>query len=377
MERLLGHATHIMMLRRELLSMFRCLYDFVQGCYEKKTRLWPSAVKEARWASKLLLLCTVDLRRPWSTTLTASDASLSGLAVCRSESTSREVAGVGNQREPWRYKQKMQLQPRARALDETDKDPFNDITTVKPIGLAFEDPYELNDQFEEVPPDMLASDRWVDAFAIHMQHPEHITLLEGRGVVAALRHKFRSVHEFGRKHLHLNDNMSVVLMCSKGRSGAFSMLRVCRRLAALLLATDSLLVTRWIPSEKNIADRASRQWESLRRGLLQQHAIGEAQQEPQEAESRSSFGATFNRSSKIGLLSVSASQESGPENHKTHASSSERSHSESRSQEEDHHPKDRPCQVSRTDEPGETGCLSHGWLGLCTKNQGLPALPRP
>ena len=61
-ERLLGHATHLMMLRRELLSIFRSLYDFVQGSYEKRSRLWPSAVREARWAGELLALCSVDLR---------------------------------------------------------------------------------------------------------------------------------------------------------------------------------------------------------------------------------------------------------------------------------------------------------------------------
>ena len=106
---------------------------------------------------------------------------------------------------------------------------------------------------------------WTECFSIHMQHAEHITLLEGRGVVAALRHKFRSVDEFGKAHLHLNDNMSIALLMSKGRSSQYSMLRVCRRVACLLLATDSFLAVRWIPSERNVADRPSRKWEHLRR----------------------------------------------------------------------------------------------------------------
>ena len=42
------------------------------------------------------------------------------------------------------------------------------------------------------------------------------------------------------------------------------MLKLCRRVAALLLATDSCLAVRWVPSELNIADKPSRQWEHLR-----------------------------------------------------------------------------------------------------------------
>eukprot|EP00438_Fugacium_kawagutii_P003956 Skav200396 [mRNA] locus=scaffold1919:156792:162160:- [translate_table: standard] len=238
-ERLLGHATHLMMLRRELLSIFRSLYDFVQGSYHRRSRLWPSATREARWAADLLGLCSVDMRRAWSQVMTASDASLSGLAVTRSEGKPIDIERIGSQREPWRYRLKTSLAPRARSLQLGD--PFEDPATVKPLKLVEPDPYELNYDFEEVPDEILNPDKWVDAFAIQMLKPEHITLLEGRAVVAALRHKFRSSAEFSRKHLHFNDNMSVCLMCSKGRSGAYSMLRVCRRICCLLLATDSLL----------------------------------------------------------------------------------------------------------------------------------------
>ncbi|CAE8610344.1 unnamed protein product, partial [Polarella glacialis] len=60
-EKLLGHAVHFMM-RRELLSIFRSLYDFVHSSYSKRQRLWASAAKEASWAASLLLICSADLR---------------------------------------------------------------------------------------------------------------------------------------------------------------------------------------------------------------------------------------------------------------------------------------------------------------------------
>ena len=116
----------------------------------------------------------------------------------------------------------------------------------------------------EIKPEVMQSDQWHEVFAVHMHHPEHITLLEGRGIVAALRQKLRAKDQFGKKHLHLNDNMSMVLLCSKGRSGAFPMLRICRRICALLIASNSSLSTRWIPSELNVADAPSRRWEHLR-----------------------------------------------------------------------------------------------------------------
>lgn len=262
-ERLLGHAVHLCMLRRELLSIFRSLYDFIHSSYKVRTKLWPSAAKEARWASHLMKLCTCDLKRPWSSSITSSDASLSGIAVSRRDISTAEQALHGSYKETWRYKYKMHSKPRDHALSKLD--PFEDISTVKPVKNEMQDPFALDENFPEVDANILSPEDWHDVFAVRMSFPEPITVLEGRGVVAAFRHKLRSRDEFNRKHLHLNDNLSVVLLCSKGRSSSFAMLRTCRRLAALALATDCLFAVRWIPSELNVSDRASRQWESLRR----------------------------------------------------------------------------------------------------------------
>ena len=110
-ERLLGHAIHFMLLRRELLSLFRGLYDFIQRSYWRRRQLFPVAAKEARWAYHLLGVCSYDMRRTWSTDVTASDASLSGLGVCRREMALDEVSAIGSQREPWGYKYKTPTAP--------------------------------------------------------------------------------------------------------------------------------------------------------------------------------------------------------------------------------------------------------------------------
>lgn len=156
---------------------------------------------------------------------------------------------------------------------------FPNPETVKPSVVEKLDPYALNESFPEIDPGLMQDDLWHDVFAIRMVFPEHITLLEGRGIIAAMRHKLRSSDEFGKHHLHLNDNMSMVLLCSKGRSGSYGMLRVCRRLAALCLASDIVWHCRWIPSEINVSDKGSRQWEFLRRQDAKSHACEESRKE--------------------------------------------------------------------------------------------------
>lgn len=80
-EKLVGHAVHFMLLRRELLCCMRNLYDFIQFSYGRRSRLWSSAASEAGAISNLLGVCFADLRKPWSPEVTCSDASLSGIAV--------------------------------------------------------------------------------------------------------------------------------------------------------------------------------------------------------------------------------------------------------------------------------------------------------
>ena len=272
-QRLLGHAVHFMMLKRCLLSIPRRLYDFVQYAGHRKCRLWTGAAVEAKWLATLLPLCSADLRKQISSVATASDASLSGIAVCSKQSNIETLLGMSSTRESWRYKgREPSNRPRSQALGHGD--PFSDISTVKPIGLETEDPFELNASFKEVSGDFMKSEDWSLRFAQNMQFPEHITALEGRGVVAALRHKLRALDQFGLTHFHLCDNLGMVLALDKGRSSSMPLLRTCRRVACLLIATGSALSCRWIPSELNVADEGSRQWEGLRTGKV----VGESKQ---------------------------------------------------------------------------------------------------
>ena len=145
-EKIIGHATHFMLLRRNLLSVFRHLYDFARVNYDRRVRLWPEAAREAKWAAWLLRLCSADLRRKWDEEITSSDASLSGIAVCKLSLDVDTIKEVGKYKEVWRFKVK---HPTAKPKEVSLGDPFSVPETVKPIDVAY-DPFELNYSFPEV-----------------------------------------------------------------------------------------------------------------------------------------------------------------------------------------------------------------------------------
>ena len=161
------------------------------------------------------------------------------------------VEQLGSQKESWRYKgYDPSRNPRGKTLQRGDV--FSDVGTVKPEPPEQVDPFVFNDEFVEIEHSFMDPSHWHLQFCAHMSIPEHITLLEGRGIVAALRHKLRGLHSFNKRHLHLNDNLAAVLIAEKGRSASIEMLRVARRLTALLVAANCCLCTRWIPSEWNV-----------------------------------------------------------------------------------------------------------------------------
>lgn len=149
-QRILGHVVHLLMLKRPLLSIPRRLYDFIEYAGGRRCRLWSGAAEEARWLRNLLPLVSADLRKPRSEILTASDASLSGIAVCSRRIPLADIDNLVNTRECWRYKgRNPTTRPRESALSthaedvNFKRDPLTDPQTVFPIHHEPEDPFEL------------------------------------------------------------------------------------------------------------------------------------------------------------------------------------------------------------------------------------------
>ena len=87
----------------------------------------------------------------------------------------------------------------------------------------------------------------------------------------------------------LNDNMGVVLSIQKGRSSSYGLLRLIQRISSHCLASGVRLHVRWVPSELNVADAPSRQWEPKkpwkRPGVLMPGSASEAEDRGVQQES--------------------------------------------------------------------------------------------
>ncbi|CAK0812042.1 unnamed protein product, partial [Prorocentrum cordatum] len=91
LERLIGHLTYVLLLRREVLSLLSASYVFVGKCYSRRVRLWPSARRELTWVRALLPLVWADLRGAWAPSVMAVDASMTGLGAVERSADPRDV----------------------------------------------------------------------------------------------------------------------------------------------------------------------------------------------------------------------------------------------------------------------------------------------
>ena len=101
--------------------------------------------------------------------------------------------------------------------------------------------------------------RWHLVFEGRWKEPEHNNILEARAALAALRHASRVRENWGTRVLFFTDSLVTLGAFSKGRSSVHALLQLCRRVAAISLATGIRPAWRYVPSELNFADGPSRQ----------------------------------------------------------------------------------------------------------------------
>jgi hypothetical protein len=259
-QRLLGHAMCVCNFNRAGISIFRRLYDFVQsGCPPRKLSF--SEARECRILAGLVPLLVADLRRPWSPTITASDASPSGWGVCERVLNPGVAQLHGRWQERWRYRrlEPSEWKPRDRAFG---LDILTDFGTVKGTSNEVEelDNYTNNEFFPEIPHQLLEPSEWSTVSMGKWKFTkEHITLKEARSLLLAARRLSRAQRNRNKRHLVLLDNLALCFAVAKGRSSKFAILRVLQQLGAISLACAITIRPRWIPFEWNVADGPSRQ----------------------------------------------------------------------------------------------------------------------
>ncbi len=87
---------------------------------------------------------------------------------------------------------------------------------------------------------------------------EHINLMEGRAFLAALRWFLRSAGRHRRRLVVLIDSRVWIGAAAKGRSSSMPLLRLLRRVSALVLGSGLVVHYIYIPSKHNPADAPSR-----------------------------------------------------------------------------------------------------------------------
>ena len=221
MQRIVGRWTWCMLIRRPSLAVFSAVYRYSECARRVPFTIWPSCARELRAAIGLAPLLYTSFIDSWCSDIVATDASLIGQGVARYTAPPAIIASVA----------------RNRSL---------------PGGLNGERP---------PPPAELDAGDFHTIISSRWQRVEDIGVLEMRAACTAIRWALSRSPVYTPHHsrlLILSDSTTTVGALSKGRSSRPDILRRARAAAALLLGSGLRLHLRWIPTEWNPADRASR-----------------------------------------------------------------------------------------------------------------------
>lgn len=233
---LLGKWNWAILVRRPALSVFGAVYRWLRVFRDRTAPLWPSARLELAVMCALSPLLVGEMSDTWFRDTAAVDASSLGLGVVASALSKPLVAGL------------------AAAAGFTPDDAFraDDIfdTAMRATSRKVVDLPGIQEQVASASWRTIVSHRW--------KRPEHINVLEATALRTAVRwvHSHRSASRC--RILIIADSAVVVSATSKGRSSSLALLFNCRRTAAFLLSSGLHLFIRWVPSEINPADAASR-----------------------------------------------------------------------------------------------------------------------
>ena len=240
LESIVGHCTFAFLFRRTALAAFGAVFGHISAGENAGRPLEPRALSaRCRWelitAAALLAFATVDLAAPVATTVLASDASPWGYGVCRAEAPAALVS------EALRF---AELRGEHVALDGSRaRRPAQDdrVAAHRPLAPGW------------------AHVEWSTCFAHAWRSGGMVQAVgELHAAELACEYAARRVDLHGSLLLELLDARAALGSLAKGRSSAWPFLRILRRVTALSIATGLEFCPRWISSEEQPADAASR-----------------------------------------------------------------------------------------------------------------------
>ena len=210
-----------LLVRRLSLSTFGAVYRFVHVA-KAASRLWPSVRRELVCVMGLVPVLSTGWSMPFDSRVLASDASLVGFGVVS--------ANVSPD-----YSYHLDLQRNAVLDQEQSRLQHID-------GLRD-----------------LVGRHWSPIVAAPVRFAAHINVLEALALLLAFMWRASLARPcLPTRVLTLVDSSVVFYALSKGRSSSRPLLKVFRRLSALLLASNVFPIPIWVPSDLNPADAPSR-----------------------------------------------------------------------------------------------------------------------
>lgn len=210
-ERLVGRWTWFFLVRRPALSIFRAVYSFARRVGDRFAPMWKSVRLEFAVAIAVAPLLFASLDAPFFSDVLCTDASSYGAGVV--------AASVAPS---------MQLSAYLSQAVRVDASAFVRVQNWRPI---------ISHRF---------------------RRPAHINALELEAILLGLRWVMTRPFSFGRRLLCLSDSKVATSILAKGRTSGGSVVTVCRRICAHLLASGIVLSPCWIPTDTNPADELSR-----------------------------------------------------------------------------------------------------------------------
>lgn len=223
---LIGHWTWACLCRREALSVFQSVYRFIETAKTRIFEIWPSVRRELVAISSLAPLLFASLHSEWNQTVTATDASSTGMGITAVTSPPD---------------QQLRSLLSSSAIQWSQNIVTAEAQLLVPTALR-----------------RVLCSTWSTIVSSPWRFQQHINALECHSILVAIRWLLSSPHSVNTRAVILSDSQVSVHALSKGRTSAPSIISVLRRISALCLASGLRVSYVWIPSLLNPADEPSR-----------------------------------------------------------------------------------------------------------------------